>query len=171
MANPIATYETSEGTFKAELFVDQMPITASNHVALIKSGFYDGLHFHRLIPNFMIQFGCLHSKQFGSPRSGTGDSPLGKIKDEHTAKLTNAIGTLSMANSGPNSGAAQFFINTNPSGNAFLDWFDASTRSAHPVFGKVTEGWDVVKKIEALGTSGGTPKKAVQMIKVTVDGE
>lgn len=169
MANPIATYETSEGTFKAELFVDQMPITANNHIALIKRGFYDGLHFHRLIPGFMIQFGCEFSKQFGHPRSGTGDTPLGKVQDEFTAKLSNEVGTLSMANTGrPNSGGAQFFINT--AHNKFLDWFDKSTPSSHPVFGKVIEGLDVVKKIEALGTREGTPKKAVQMIKVTVEG-
>lgn len=172
MANPTATFETSEGTFKAEIFRDQMPITAGNFIALVERGFYDGLHFHRIIPGFMCQFGCEFSKQYGHPRSGTGSSPLGNIKDEflETARFSNEPGTLSMANTGrPNSGGAQFFINTVH--NDFLDWFNPRTQSNHPVFGKVTEGMDVVKKIEALGTSGaGTPKKAVKMIKVSIAG-
>ena len=62
MANPIATLETSLGTFKVELYVDKIPITAKNFIDLAKSGFYDGLHFHRVIKGFMIQFGCLYSK-------------------------------------------------------------------------------------------------------------
>ena len=113
MANPTATFSTSMGDFQVELFTDQMPITAGNFVKLAKSGFYDGLHFHRVIEKFMVQFGCPHSKDPNSPRAGTGDSPFGRIADEHlpNAKLTNARGTLSMANAGPNSGSSQFFIN------------------------------------------------------------
>src|SRR3954469_6099028 len=88
MANPTATLETSLGTFTVELFVDKMPITAGNFVKLAKSGFYDGLHFHRVIDKFMIQFGCPHSKDPNSGRAGTGNSPKGSIKDEHTAKLS-----------------------------------------------------------------------------------
>ena len=76
MANPTAVCETSLGTFTVELFVDKMPITASNFVELAKSGFYDGLHFHRVIDKFMIQFGCPHSKDPKSPRAGTGDGPV-----------------------------------------------------------------------------------------------
>jgi cyclophilin family peptidyl-prolyl cis-trans isomerase len=169
MTNPTAVFETSEGTFKAEIFRDQMPITAGNFVKLVESGFYDGLHFHRIIPGFMVQFGCEYTKQFGHPRSGTGSSPLGNIQDEflETAKFSNEPGTLSMANTGrPNSGGAQFFINTVH--NAYLDWFDNRTPSKHPVFGKITEGMDVVKKIEGLGSGSGTPKKAVKMNKVTI---
>ncbi|HXU02464.1 MAG TPA: peptidylprolyl isomerase, partial [Polyangia bacterium] len=100
MANPTATLSTSMGDIQVELFTDQMPITAGNFVKLAKSGFYDGLHFHRVIENFMVQFGCPHSKDPNSPRCGTGDSPLGRIKDEHlpNAKISNARGTLSMAN-------------------------------------------------------------------------
>ncbi|CAN5709482.1 peptidylprolyl isomerase [soil metagenome] len=167
MANPIATLETSLGNIKVELFVDQMPITAGNFVDLAKSGFYDGLHFHRVINRFMLQFGCPHSKDPSSPRAGTGDSPKGTIKDEHTAKLTNAPGTLSMANTGrPNSGSCQFFINTVD--NSRLDWFSPG-ESRHPVFGKVIEGMDVVKKIESTKTdSGDRPITPVKMIKVTV---
>ena len=167
MANPIATLETSLGNIKVELFVDQMPITAGNFVDLAKSGFYDGLHFHRVINRFMLQFGCPHSKDPSSPRAGTGDSPKGTIKDEHTAKITNAPGTLSMANTGrPNSGSCQFFINTVD--NARLDWFSPG-ESRHPVFGKVIEGMDVVKKIESTKTdSGDRPVTPVKMNKVTI---
>jgi cyclophilin family peptidyl-prolyl cis-trans isomerase len=169
MANPIATCETSLGTFKVELYTDKMPITAGNFVKLAKSGFYDGLHFHRVIKGFMAQFGCPHSKDPNSPRAGTGDGPNGTIQDEHPpdAKLSNEPGTLSMANTGrPNSGSSQFFLNTVH--NAYLDWFTPGP-SKHPVFGKVVEGMDVVKKIEATPTDAGDrPKTPVKMIKVTI---
>ena len=147
MANPTAVCETSLGSFKVELFVDKMPITAGNFVELAKSGFYDGLHFHRVIDKFMIQFGCPHSKDPNSPRCGTGSSPKGNIKDEHPpdAKLSNEPWTLSMANAGPNSGSSQFFINTVH--NPYLDWFSPGP-SKHPVFGKVIEGQDVVNAIK-----------------------
>ena len=147
MANPTATFETSLGTFTAEIFQDQMPVTAGNFLKLAKSGFYDGLHFHRVINEFMIQFGCEFSKDPASPRAGTGNSPFGRIQDEHPPehKLSNKPGTLSMANTGaPNSGGAQFFINTID--NSRLDWFTPGP-SRHPVFGKVTSGMDIVKKI------------------------
>ena len=113
MANPTATFETSMGTFKAEIFLEELPITGGNFVALAKDGFYDGLHFHRVIKNFMIQFGCPHSKDPESGRAGTGGPPHGTIADEHLdgAKFSNDPGTLSMANTGsPNSGGSQFFI-------------------------------------------------------------
>ena len=169
MANPTAVLSTSLGDITIELFTDKMPITAGNFIKLAKSGFYDGLHFHRVIDKFMIQFGCPHSKDPNSPRAGTGGPPHGTIKDEFPPqhKLSNEPGTLSMANTGaPNSGGSQFFVNTVH--NGFLDWFDTKTTSKHPVFGKVTEGMDVVKKIEALGSREGRPKKAIKMNKVTV---
>jgi cyclophilin family peptidyl-prolyl cis-trans isomerase len=166
--NPIATFETSLGTFKAELFVDKMPLTAGNFLRLVNEGFYDGLHFHRVISGFMIQFGCPHSRDPSSTRAGTGDSPHGRIKDEHpeNAKLSNEPGTLSMANTGqPNSGGCQFFINTEH--NARLDWFSPGP-SRHPVFGKVIEGMDVVQAIERTKTDrGDRPVTPVKMIKVT----
>lgn len=169
MANPTATCETSLGTFKVELFTDQMPITAGNFIRLAKEGFYDGLHFHRVINNFMIQFGCPNSKDPTSRLAGTGDSPYGTIKDEfpENAKLSNEPGTLSMANTGrPNSGSCQFFINTVH--NKYLDWFTPG-QSRHPVFGKIIEGMDVVKKIETTPTDpGDRPRTPVKMIKVTV---
>lgn len=166
MPNPIATFETSLGTFTAEIFADQMPITAENFLKLARSGFYDGLHFHRVIKNFMLQFGCPYSKDPKSPRSGTGGPPWGDIKDEFTAKLSNLPLTLSMANTGaPNSGGSQFFINTVH--NDFLDWFTPGD-SRHPVFGKIVSGADIIKKIETTPTDANdNPKTPVKMIKVT----
>ena len=169
MANPTALLETSLGNIKVELFVDKMPVTAGNFVKLAKSGFYDGLHFHRVIDNFMLQFGCPHSRDPKSPRAGTGDGPNGTIQDEHPAdaKLSNEPGTLSMANTGrPNSGSSQFFINTIH--NAYLDFFTPGP-SKHPVFGKVIEGMDVVHKIEKTRTDAGDrPVEPVRVNKVTV---
>jgi len=169
MPNPTATMETSLGNIEVELFTDQMPATAGNFVELAKSGFYDGLHFHRVINRFMLQFGCPHSRDPNSPRAGTGDSPKGTIKDEHPPahKLSNEPGTLSMANTGrPNSGSCQFFINTVH--NDFLDWFSAGD-SKHPVFGKVTSGMDIVNKIGTTDTDANDrPRTPVKMIKVTV---
>jgi cyclophilin family peptidyl-prolyl cis-trans isomerase len=169
MANPTATCDTSLGSFEIELFVDTMPITAGNFVKLAKAGFYDGLHFHRVISNFMVQFGCPHSRDPKSSRAGTGDGPDGTIRDEHPpgAKLSNEPGTLSMANTGrPNSGSCQFFINTVH--NDFLDWFSPG-QSKHPVFGRVISGMDVVKQIEATPTDGGDrPRTPVRMNKITV---
>jgi cyclophilin family peptidyl-prolyl cis-trans isomerase len=172
MANPTATFETSVGTFTAEIFADKMPITAGNFVKLAKSGFYDGLHFHRVIKDFMVQFGCEFSKDPNSPRAGTGNSPFGRIQDEHPAdaRISNEVGTLSMANTGqPNSGGAQFFINTKH--NAYLDFFTPG-QSKHPVFGKVTQGMDVVNKIGNSPTKAGDrPATPIKMIKVTIQGD
>ena len=101
MGNPIATFDTTEGTFKAEIFLDKMPITAQNFIDLANDGFYNGLHFHRVIANFMIQFGCPNSKDPDSPMAGRGGPPHGTIQDEFLddAKLSNEPGTLSMARS------------------------------------------------------------------------
>ena len=171
MANPTAQMSTTLGDFKIELFTDKMPVTAGNFIKLAKSGFYDGLHFHRVIDNFMVQFGCPHSRDPESPRAGTGNGPDGTISDEHpaNAKLSNDRGTLSMANTGrPNSGSCQFFINV--VNNPYLDWFSPGP-SKHPVFGRVTEGMDVVHKIEKTPTDADDrPKTPVKMNKVTVTG-
>jgi cyclophilin family peptidyl-prolyl cis-trans isomerase len=169
MANPTAVLETSLGNIKVEVFVDKMPITANNFLKLAKSGFYDGLHFHRVIDSFMLQFGCPFSRDPKSSRAGTGNGPDGCIKDEHPAdaKLSNEPGTLSMANTGaPNSGSSQFFINTVH--NAYLDWFTPGP-SKHPVFGQVVEGMDVVAKIEKTRTDASDrPVTPVRMNKITV---
>jgi len=171
MANPTALLETSLGNVKVELFVDKMPLTAQNFIKLAKSGFYDGLHFHRVINGFMLQFGCPYSRDPKSERAGTGDGPDGTIKDEHpaNAKLSNEPGTLSMANTGsPNSGSCQFFVNTVH--NGYLDWFSAGA-SKHPVFGKVIEGMNVVHAIEKTKTDhDDRPVVPVKMNRVTVEG-
>lgn len=169
MANPTAVLETSLGKMTVELYVDKMPLTAGNFIKLAKSGFYDGLHFHRVINGFMAQFGCPFSKDPQSPRCGTGGGPDGTIQDEHpaNAKISNEPGTLSMANTGrPNTGSSQFFLNTVH--NSYLDWFSPGP-SKHPVFGKIIAGLDVLKKIETAPTGpGDRPNPPVKMIKVTV---
>ena len=170
MSNPTADLQTSLGTIRIELFVDKMPITANNFIKLSKSGFYDGLHFHRVIRGFMAQFGCPHSKDPSSPRAGTGSSPYGTIQDEHPAdaKISNLPGTLSMANTGrPNSGGCQFFLNTVDNGR--LDWFTPGP-SQHPVFAKIIDGMDVLTAIENSPTArGDRPVTPIQMISVTIN--
>jgi cyclophilin family peptidyl-prolyl cis-trans isomerase len=185
--NPSVEFDTTEGSFTCEIYLDKMPLTSSNFLDLCETGFYDGLHFHRVIDGFMLQFGCPNSRKNGSADAGTGgpepnsqfknlqtneierrDSREGCIKDELTQKITNEVGTLSMANTGQkNSGGSQFFINTVH--NNFLDWFDRSSPSAHPVFGKVQTGMDVVNKISKVKVnSNDCPVKGVKVNKVTV---
>jgi cyclophilin family peptidyl-prolyl cis-trans isomerase len=161
--------KTTAGDLTIELHTDQMPITAGNFLQLIDSGFYNGLHFHRIIPGFMIQGGCPHSSDPTSSRCGTGDAGH-KVQDEHPSgvHLSNEPGTLSMANSGqPNSGGSQFFINT--SHNQFLDWFSPGA-SKHPVFGKVTAGLSVIQKLEntpiAAGDRPRTPQQIISIERV-----
>jgi cyclophilin family peptidyl-prolyl cis-trans isomerase len=169
MANPIATFDTSLGSFSVEVFLDEMPKTAKNFIDLASSGFYDELHFHRVIKGFMVQFGCPHSKDPESRLAGTGGPPHGTIPDEHpeTAQLSNEPGTLSMANTGrPNSGGSQFFINTKH--NDFLDWF-APGPSKHPVFGRVTDGAEVVTAIESTATDANDrPTTPVKVNSITI---
>ena len=86
MPNPIATFSTSMGDIKCEIFLDQMPISASNFIDLANSGFYNGLHFHRVIPDFMDQFGCPKSKNPKAPDAGTGGPPDGTFKNLKTGE-------------------------------------------------------------------------------------
>jgi len=182
MANPIVVFTTNKGSFEAEIYADKMPITAGNFLSLVKEGFYDGIHFHRVIKDFMLQFGCPHAKDPRNPACGTGGpnpnttyevpgkgpkqrDATGSIPDELTHKISNEPGTLSMANAGPNSGGSQFFVNTVH--NSFLDWFDKSSDSSHPVFGKVTAGMEVVKTIEGMRTDpNDNPLEPIKMISV-----
>jgi len=169
MPNPTAIFNTSEGAIKAEIFEAEMPITAANFIKLVEDGFYNGLHFHRVIPGFMCQFGCPHSKDPNSPRAGTGGPPHGTIQDEfpESVRFSNEPGTLSMANTGrPNSGGSQFFINTTH--NAFLDWWDTGTPSKHPVFGRVIEGKEVLGILESHGSRSGTTDKPLRMESVQI---
>jgi cyclophilin family peptidyl-prolyl cis-trans isomerase len=170
MPNPVAKFETSLGAFEVEIFLEEMPITAKNFIDLAGSGFYNGLHFHRVINGFMIQFGCPHSKDPESGLAGTGGPPHGTIPDEHleTARLSNEPGTLSMANTGrPDSGGSQFFINTVH--NHYLDWFTPGP-SKHPVFGRVTDGMEVVKAIETTATGANDrPVTPVRVESITIE--
>jgi cyclophilin family peptidyl-prolyl cis-trans isomerase len=171
MANPTATFDTTLGSFTAEIYLDKMPTTAKNFLDLAKGGFYDGLHFHRVIKGFMIQFGCPYSKDPKDRRAGTGGPPHGTIQDEFPPdqKISNEPLTLSMANTGrPNTGGSQFFINTVH--NHYLDWFTPGN-SRHPVFGKITSGADIVKKIETTPTNErDNPTTPVRVNKITVAG-
>ena len=166
--NPVAVFETSMGTFKLELFMDQMPITAGNMKTLIEQGYYDGQRFHRIIDGFMIQGGDPQSKNDSlRSRWGTG-GPGYTIEDEHVAGLSNLRGTISMANSGPNSGGSQFFINLVD--NTYLDWDKPPMQSKHPVFGKIVDGMDVIDKIGSVDTNmNDQPTTDVVIIKVTLE--
>jgi peptidyl-prolyl cis-trans isomerase A (cyclophilin A) len=144
MANRIARFETSDGTFKIELFEDRAPITTKNFVDLVDKKFYEGVIFHRVIAGFMIQ---------GGDPTGTGrGGPDYTIKDEFHASLKHdGVGVLSMANAGPNTGGSQFFITL-----AATPWLD----NKHAVFGKVIDGLDVVRTIGS--TAVGRNDKPVQ---------
>ena len=144
--NPIVVLKTNKGDIKIELFMDKMPITAGNFKKLAESGYYDGVKFHRVIDNFMIQGGDPLSKDDSKEAIwGTG-GPGYAIEDEFVDGLSNLKGTISMANSGPNTGGSQFFINTVD--NIYLDFDKEPLQSKHPVFGKVVDGMDVVLDIE-----------------------
>lgn len=167
--DPLATFETTLGSFAAEIYLQHMPITASNFLVLAKEGFYDGLHFHRVIAGFMIQFGCPHSADPDDARAGTGDPPSGTIRDENPRAhpYSNKRGTFSMANTGqPNSGGSQFFINLvdNPS----LDPFTPG-RSRHPVFAHIIDGMEVIDAIGRVHTSrDDRPQSPVQVHHVMI---
>ena len=140
--NRIAILETNKGVVEIELFEDTMPVTTANFAKLIGEGFYDGTKFHRVIPDFMIQGGDPLTKAADTSRYGTG-GPGYAIKDEFVSGelLTNTRGTIAMANSGPNTGGSQFFVNV--ADNSFLD-------GKHPVFGRVVAGLDIVDEIVAV---------------------
>jgi peptidylprolyl isomerase len=147
--NKTVVLRTNMGDIKIQLYSD-MPVTAGNFEKLVKRGFYNGVIFHRVISGFMVQ---------GGDPTGTGmGGPGYEIKDEFTHKggNKNSRGTISMANSGPNTGGSQFFINLVD--NNFLD-------GKHPAFGTVMEGMDVVDKIAAVQTdSNDRPAKEVKIL-------
>jgi peptidylprolyl isomerase len=150
--NPIAVLNTNKGTIEIELFDDTMPITAGNFAKLAGEGFYNGTKFHRVIDGFMIQGGDPLTKTDDVMRYGTG-GPGYSIPDEHIKGefLTNVRGTIAMANSGPNSGGSQFFINLVDNTN--LDFDKPPLSSQHPVFGRVVKGMEVVDAIAAVETN------------------
>jgi len=133
-----ATMHTSAGPIQLELFDEDAPKTVENFRKLSTDGFYDGLIFHRVIPDFMIKGGCPEG-------SGTG-GPGYTFEDEFNQHKIER-GALAMANSGPNTNGSQFFIVTTEA----APWLDGK----HTVFGQVTEGLDVVDKLEGVQTDGG----------------
>jgi peptidyl-prolyl cis-trans isomerase A (cyclophilin A) len=159
MPETYALFDTTEGKFKAKLHADKAPKTVENFVSLAdgsKTGkpFYDGLIFHRVIPNFMIQGGCPE----GSGRGGPGY----KFADEfHPSLKHDKVGLLSMANSGPNTNGSQFFVTV-----AETTWLDKK----HAIFGEVVEGYDVVEKISKVPKdSSDRPKTSVKINSVTIE--
>lgn len=138
-----ATFTTNLGQIVIDLETEKSPKTVTNFTKLARDGFYDGQRFHRVISGFMIQGGDPLSKD-ESKRSmwGTG-GPGYTFADEFGQGLTNASGTISMANAGPNTNGSQFFINVGD--NSFLD-------GKHAVFGTVTAGMDIVLKISQVKT-------------------
>ncbi len=164
--NPRVRMTTSMGAIELELDRQRAPETVKNFLTYVERGFYNGTVFHRVIPGFMIQGGGFTP---GMAQKTTGMA----ITNEADNGLKNVAGTIAMARTGdPHSATAQFFINTVD--NAVLDHTDKSTRGwGYAVFGKVTKGMEVVKKIEAVatGAAGGqrdVPKQDVVISKVEV---
>jgi peptidyl-prolyl cis-trans isomerase B (cyclophilin B) len=125
-----ANFDTDRGPVRVELYPDKAPLTVANFVNLAKRGFYDGLNFHRVIKDFMVQGGCPQG-------TGTG-GPGYKFEDEANNGVRHERGVLSMANAGPNTNGSQFFIT-----HVATPWLDGK----HTVFGKVVDGMDVVDKV------------------------
>jgi peptidylprolyl isomerase len=151
--NISATMQTNFGEIKIELFESDAPKTVENFVKLTETEFYTGVKFHRVIKGFMIQAGDPLSKDDSlKDKWGTG-GPDYVFEDEIHSNNRNIIGTIAMANAGPNTNGSQFFINTND--NNFLD-------TKHTVFGKVIEGMEVVRVIENVATEG--PDRPVESV-------
>ncbi|VAW80284.1 Peptidyl-prolyl cis-trans isomerase PpiB [hydrothermal vent metagenome] len=159
--------QTSKGTIVLELNEEKAPATVANFAEYAKSGFFDGTIFHRVIKGFMVQGGGFEP---GMSQKTTRDS----IKNEADNGLTNDLGTIAMARtSDPESATAQFFINAKD--NGFLNYTASNSQGwGYCVFGKVTEGLDVLQDIEQVATSdsGGQPDVPVEDViieKVTVE--
>ena len=154
--NPVVIMETSMGTIKIELYEKKAPVTVKNFLDYVDNKFYDGVIFHRVIPNFMIQGGGMEP---GLKEKKT----RAAIVNESTNGLSNERGTLAMARTNvPDSATAQFFINVKD--NDFLDRAKARDKVGYCVFGKVIEGIDVVDKIKEVktGMQGGHADVPVQ---------
>lgn len=135
-----AIITTPKGTMKVSFYEKEVPNTVANFVKLSKSGFYDGLRFHRVIPDFVIQGGCPFSRNPRDPRVGTG-GPGWTIKCETKAeKQYHDRGVLSMAHAGKDTGGSQFFICHNRTNTQHLD-------GVHTCFGRVVEGLEVIDLI------------------------
>lgn len=148
-----ATVDTDIGSFVIDLDAAKAPQTVNNFVVLSRYHFYDDVPFHRVIPGFVVQGGD------GEKGDGTG-GPGYSIQDELPAAGSYQEGSLAMANRGPNTAGSQFFVITGPQG--------ASLPPQYPLFGKVVEGFDIVKKIEADGSPQGTPKVVHRIRRVII---
>jgi len=165
-ANPRVLIETSKGNITVEVFPGQAPQSAENFLGYVKSGFYDGLIFHRVIPGFMIQGGGMIASMAEKPKGAP-------IQNEADNGLKNLRGTLAMARTGdPHSASSQFFINV--ADNAFLNHRGKSVEGwGYAVFGQVVDGMDVVDAIVAVprgnrGPHGDVPVEPIVMTRVTV---
>jgi peptidyl-prolyl cis-trans isomerase B (cyclophilin B) len=158
--NPVVTMETSMGKIRIELDKEKAPITVKNFQSYVDDKFYDGLIFHRVISNFMIQGGGFEP---GMKEKKTKDP----IKNESTNGLSNKRGTIAMARTNrPNSATSQFYINVED--NEGLDRANFSDGVGYCVFGKVIEGMDVVDKIRAVGTGNRSGHQNVPLEDVVI---
>ena len=137
-----AIINTEKGVMKAELYDEDAPNTVANFIKLSKEGFYNGLAFHRVIPDFVIQGGCPYSADMSNPRVGTGGPGYSIDCELDGDKQYHDRGVLSMAHAGRNTGGSQFFICHNRENTLHLD-------RNHTCFGKVVEGQEVIDEIEA----------------------
>ena len=154
--NPMVVLTTSLGDIKIELFLDKAPATVKNFLEYVQAGYYDGTVFHRVIPGFMIQGGGMDGELHEKP----GQRPA--IKNESANGVPNAAGSVAMARTSvPDSATSQFFINTVD--NGFLNREKAADGVGYAVFGKVVEGMDVVKKVEAVKTGSKGPHQNVPL--------
>lgn len=160
-SNPVVIMETSEGTIKIELWADKAPITVKNFLRYVDDGFYDGTIFHRVIADFMIQGGGLTPDM----KEKKGRDP---IKNEAAPELKNERGTIAMARTQlVNSATSQFFINTVD--NEFLNHKNKTPAGfGYAVFGKVSDGMDVVDQIRAVKTGSFGPYDDVPQKVVTI---
>lgn len=160
-ANPKVRMTTTLGTIEIELDAQKAPVSTENFLHYVDRGFYNGTIFHRVIPGFMVQGGGFEPGLKQKPT----DAP---IKNEADNGLKNVTGTIAMARtSDPNSATAQFFINTVD--NAFLDHREKTTQGwGYAVFGKVTQGLDVVNKIAAAPTKSAGPHRNVPVTDVVI---
>ncbi|MEK7175699.1 MAG: peptidylprolyl isomerase [Patescibacteria group bacterium] len=155
-----ATLNTNKGKITIEFFSKETPKTVANFIKLSQENFYDGIKFHRVIKGFMIQGGDPLTKDDSKMNYWGQGGPGYAFEDEIHSKNKNNKGTISMANSGPNTNGSQFFINVND--NNFLD-------TKHTVFGKVINGMDVVAKIENTPTSSDRPIEAVTINSISLE--
>ena len=148
-----AVISTSKGDMTVALAPERAPKTVNSFVFLARHGYYDGLNFHRIITGFVLQGGCPE----GSGRGGPGYL----FEDELPPAGRYEIGSLAMANAGPDTNGSQFFIVSGQDG--------VRLPPQYSLFGKVVAGLDVVSTIDALGTRGGTPQERVVIQSVTID--